>query len=146
MRMEPLMETLQKSDGEEMHLVPGERVYVVRAGQRSVVGREPISPGALLQMATQSLTPYQLSELDQKPHTMEREHGNETFRVEFTRPNGALLVTIRRNGSRVPAMTMSATPVAAAPAPAADAPTPVAETPVPTSSRRTMPPPPAATM
>ena len=38
MRMEPLMETLQKSDGEEMHLEPGERVYVVKRGQRSPRG------------------------------------------------------------------------------------------------------------
>ena len=57
MRMEPLMETLQKSDGDEMHLEPGQRVYVVKQGQRSLVGREPVSAGALLQMATQSLKP-----------------------------------------------------------------------------------------
>lgn len=110
MRMEPLMETLQKSDGDEMHLEPGERVYVLKQGQRSPVGREPVSPGALLQMATQSLKPFQLSELDRKPHTIEREHGNETFQVEFTRPNGSIVVTIRRNRSRVPPMTTSATP------------------------------------
>ena len=110
MRMEPLMETLQKSDGDEMRLEPGERVYVLKRGQRSPVGREPVSAGALLQMATQALKPFQLSELDQKPHTIERAHGNETFQVEFTRPNGAIVVTIRRNGSSVPPMTTSRRP------------------------------------
>ena len=61
-----------------MHLEPGQRVYVLKQGQRSLVGREPVSAGALLQMATQSLKPFQLSELDQKPHAIEREYGNET--------------------------------------------------------------------
>ncbi len=119
------METLQKSDGDELHLEPGERVYVLKRGQRSLVGREPVSPGALLQMAKQSLQPFQLSELDQTPHAIEREHGNETFQVEFTRPNGAIHVTIRRNGPRVPAMATPAAPVAPAPAPPTPTPSPV---------------------
>jgi len=63
--------------------------------------------------------------LDQTPHTIEREHGDETFEVEFTRPNGSIVVTIRRNGSRV---ASTATPTSPA---AADVPTPA-------------PPPPAA--
>ncbi|GMR22098.1 MAG: hypothetical protein BMS9Abin37_0426 [Acidobacteriota bacterium] len=136
MRMEPLMETLQKSDADEMHLEPGERVYVLKRGERHPVGREPVSPGALLQMATQSLKPFQLSALDQTPHAIEREHGDETFEVEFARPNGAIVVTIRRNGSRVASMTTSATPVAASPALASPgvAPTPVPMTPAPMPS------------
>ena len=125
MRMEALMETLQKSDADELYLEPGERVYVLKQGQRHPVGGEPVSPGVLLQMATQSLKPFQLSALDQTPHTIEREHGDETFEVEFTRPNGSIVVTIRRNGSRV---ASTATPTSPA---AADVPTPA-------------PPPPAA--
>ena len=134
MRMEPLMEALLKSDGEEMYLEPGERVYVLKAGERSVVGREPISPSALLQMATQSLKPFQLSELDQKTHMVEREHANETFNVEFNRPNGAIVVTIKRNGAngaaaaaptpaapRAPAAPPVSSPPPAAPAPIAPA-------------------------
>ena len=121
MRMEPLMETLQKADGEEMYLEPGERIYVLKSGERSVVGREPISPAALLQMATQSLKPFQLSELDQKTHTIEREHGNETFHVDFNRPNGAIVVTIRRNGTNgavadpAPALVTPSPPAAPSP-------------------------------
>ena len=140
MRMEPLMETLQKSDGDEMHLEPGERVYVLKQGQRNPVGREPVSPGALLQMAKQSLKPFQLSELDQNPHTIEREHGNETFQVEFTRPNGSIVVTIRRNGPRVPPMTTSATPAAAAPAVVPTLAAPVASTPMAPAPMPTPPP------
>ncbi len=76
MRMEPLMETLRKSDAEEMHLEPGERVYVVKQGQRSLVGREPVSAGALLQMAPQALKPFEVAVVDQKPQTIVRAHGN----------------------------------------------------------------------
>ena len=110
MRLEPLMETLRISNADEVHLEPGERAYVVEQGQRRPVGLEPVSPGALLQMATQSLKPFQLSALDQKPHTIEREHASETFEVEFTRPNGSIVVTIRRNGPRVAPRTTSAPP------------------------------------
>ncbi len=131
MRMEPLMETLQKSDADEMYLEPGELAYVLKQGQRQPIGSEPVSPGALLQMATQSLKPFQLSALDQSPHTIEREHGNEKFEVEFTRPNGSIVVTIRRNGSRVASTTASTPPgVAAAPTPPPPAPSPPKAAPV----------------
>ncbi len=129
MRMEPLMEALQKSDGEEMHLQPGERAYVLVDGERSFVGREPVSQGALLQLATQSLKPFQLSALDLKPHAVEREHGNETFEVEFTRPNGAIVVTIRRNGSNSPPAPTQAAPAPVASAKPAPAPSPPAAKP-----------------
>ena len=96
MRMEPLMEALKAADGEEIRLEPGEKIYMLRAGKKSFIGREPVSPGALLQMANQSLKPFQISSLDTKPYIMEREYLDESFAVEFTRPNGAIQVTIRR--------------------------------------------------
>ena len=96
MRMEPLMEALKTADGEEIRLEPGEKIYMLRAGEKSFIGREPVSPGALLQMANESLKPFQIPSLDTKPHIMEREHLDENSQVEFTRPNGAIQVTIRR--------------------------------------------------
>ena len=122
MRMEPLMETLQKSDADELYLEPGELVYVLKQGQRHAVGREPVSPGALLQMATQSLKPFQLSSLDQTPHSIERKHGDDTFEVEFTRPNGSIVVTIRRNGSRAASTTTPTSSAAAGVPPSMPAP------------------------
>ncbi len=122
------MEALKRSDAQEMRLLPGEKIFVIKGGQKSIVGREPVSQGALLQMATQSLKPFQLSALDIKPHSIDREHVGETFEIEFTRPNGAIEVTIRRTAPSAPAETPA--PVAPpAPAPQAPAPTPVAPAP-----------------
>ena len=114
------MEALKTADGEEIRLEPGERIYMLRAGEKRFIGREPVSPGALLQMANESLKPFQISSLDTKPHIMEREHLDENFQVEFTRPNGAIAVTIRRTvpvGAAAPPSTASA-PSLQAPAPA----------------------------
>ena len=111
MRMEPLMEALKAADGEEIRLEPGEKIYMLRAGEKSFIGREPVSPGALLQMANQALKAFQISSLDTKPHIMEHEHLDETFQVEFSRPNGAIQVTIRRTtpvGAAAPPSTASA--------------------------------------
>ena len=112
------MEALKTADGEEIRLEPGERIYMLRAGEKRFIGREPVSPGALLQMANQSLKPFQLSSLDTKPHIMEREHLDENFQVEFTRPSGAIQVTIRRT---VPVGAAAQTPPTA-PAPSMPSP------------------------
>jgi len=145
MRMEPLMEALVRSDAQEMRLMPGEKIFVVKGGQKSIVGREPISQGTLLQMATQSLKPFQLSSLDVKPHSVEREHVGETFEIEFTRPNGAIEVTIRRAATEAvdaaPTPTPTPPPAARPPEPAPvvaktppSAPAPAAPTPPPAAS------------
>jgi len=121
MQMEPLMEALRQAEAEKMCLEPGERIYVLKAGQRSVVGREPVSPASLVQMATQSLQAFQLSSLDVKPQTVDRVHASEKFQVEFTRPNGAIHVTIRRV---VPAPVAAATSPRIPPSPPAPATSP----------------------
>lgn len=124
MRLEPLMEALQKWNGERMHLEPGERIYIVRGGRREVLGREPVSPAALLQMATESLKPVQPSSLGGKPHSIERGHGGEVFRVKFSRPNGAITVIIERNGnaSSVTAPAVAPTTPSASPSPSVPSP------------------------
>ena len=137
MRMEPLMEALKTADGEEIRLEPGEKIYMLRAGEKSFIGREPVSPGALLQMANQALKAFQISSLDTTPHIMKREHLDETFQVEFSRPNGAIHVTIRRTapvGAAAPPSTASppATPSppiqGSMPAPSMEASPPAAPT------------------
>ena len=132
MQMEPLMETLKQTEAESMFLEPGERIYVVKAGQQRTVGREPLSPAALLKMATQSLKPFQLASLGTDPHTVERTHGNETFRIEFTRPNGTIHVRIHR--------TAPVTPKPQA-VPGPPPPRPTAATQSPAAARKPVPPP-----
>ena len=131
------MEALKTADGEEIRLEPGEKIYMLRAGEKSFIGREPVSPGALLQMANQALKAFQISSLDTTPHIMKREHLDETFQVEFSRPNGAIHVTIRRTapvGAAAPPSTASppATPsppiLESMPAPSMEASPPAAPT------------------
>ena len=77
-------------------------------------------------MATQNLKPFQLASLDQQAHSVQKEHVGESFDVEFTRPNGAIQVVIRRalsaiieEASASQEASRSATPPPVTPAPAA---------------------------
>jgi twitching motility protein PilT len=48
-------------------------------------------------MATDSLSPHVLSALNASPHRVERQQGADLFSVDFSRPNGTIHITIRRN-------------------------------------------------
>jgi twitching motility protein PilT len=137
-QMEPLLEALNKTEADEMRLEPGERIYVLKAGGKRVyIGREPVQPGTLLQMASESMSPLELSALGSSPRRIETRTGFGRFEVEFTRPNGTIHIAIRRKppidgvaanrpAALSPPRAPTPTPAVAAPPRPRPAPAPVA--------------------
>ena len=128
-RLEPLLEALKKTDAEEMRLEPGERIYVVKNGKQIPVGREPMQPQTLLQMASESLNPAELSALSDKAHRIEKLYSGERFEVMFSRPNAAVHVAVRRP-SLVPAAPPDLRVPAVTPRSDANVPPPIAAAPL----------------
>ncbi len=123
--MEPLLEALNKTEAEEMRLEPGERIYVLKAdGKRIYIGREAVQPGTLLQMASESMSPLELSGLGSSPRRVETQTGFGRFEVEFTRSNGSIHISIRRKPSPPRAAGTSSSSILPAPAPHPQSPGP----------------------
>jgi twitching motility protein PilT len=133
--LEPFLESFKKTQAEEMRLEPGQRLAMVMTGHEIPVGREPLQPGTLLQMAAEALNQQQLSALAQKAHTLTTVHSGERFEVTFSRPNGAVHISVRRTSSApaAPAPAKAPATPAAAPRPAPSAPPAPAPAAAPTS-------------
>ena len=118
--LEPFLEAFKKTEAEEMQLEPGERLSMVMSGHKIPVGREPMQPDTLLQMASESLNPAELSSLSVKAHRIATTHSGRRFEVTFSRPNGSVHIVVRKSppDDDPPAEPKSA---AAAPRPGAKA-------------------------
>jgi twitching motility protein PilT len=79
-----------------MRLEPGERLAMVMSGHKIPVGREPMLPQTLLQIATEALSPSDLSSLGKKTHQITATYAGQRFEVTFSRPNGAVHVVVRK--------------------------------------------------
>ncbi len=92
-RLTPLLDALLRSAGEEMVLIPGEKIFVNRRGQRADLGREPLSVGAieglLAEIGGGSASPSM-------PGIVRRAHAGEELAIEISRDTAGPRVTIRR--------------------------------------------------
>ncbi len=94
--LEPFLAAFKKTEAEEMRLEPGERLAMVMSGHPIPVGREPMEPQALLQMASELLKPADLSALSKKDHQVTATYSGQRFEVTFSRPNGAVTIVVRK--------------------------------------------------
>ncbi len=94
--LEPFLEAFKKTEAEEMRLEPGERLSMVMTGHKIPVGREPMQPQTLLQMASEALNPADLSALAKKAHQLTTTYSGQRFEVTFSRPNGAVHIVVRK--------------------------------------------------
>jgi twitching motility protein PilT len=119
--LEPFLEAFKKTAAEEMRLEPGERLAMVMSGHKIPVGREPMQPETLSQMASESLSPKELSALGVKDHSLETQHGGERFEVTFSRPNGAIHISVRKASPAAKTSVPEPVTKASSPPPAAPA-------------------------
>jgi twitching motility protein PilT len=97
-----------------------------------------MQPQTLLQIATEVLSPSDLSSLGNKAHQVTTTYAGQRFEVTFSRPNGAVHVVVKKASPSAGAAKETKTPAAkeakAAPKPAASAPSPAASKPAATHS------------
>lgn len=115
-KLAPLLEALQRSGAEEMHLLPGEKIYVLRSGQRLDVGREPLTTTSLEGLAAELVSTVELPAAAGAAKTVPIAHGGDAFQVEIERGRNGLSILIRR-GDGSAAATPAAPAFAMAPRP-----------------------------
>jgi twitching motility protein PilT len=110
--LEPFLQAFKKTEAEEMRLQAGERLSMVMAGHPIPVGREPLLPKNLLQMATELLGATGAAALSAASKSVETSFGGQRFEVTFTRPNGTVEVVVRKvaEGSPAPPAARPAAP------------------------------------
>jgi len=87
-RLAPLLDALRKSDAESMYLVPAEKIFVLRGGQKQYVGREALAPATTLALAGEMV-----------PEDALPGPGAEPKRLRVSQEGDAFDVWIRRTGS-----------------------------------------------
>ena len=127
--LEPFLEAFKKTEAEEMQLEPGERLCMVMSGHKIPVGREPLQPQTLLQMASEALTPAEMSSLAIKTHKVATTYSGQGFEVTFSRPNGTIHIAVRKSSPAAARPAEKPKAPAAAPRPAASVSPPAAPRP-----------------
>jgi twitching motility protein PilT len=103
--IEPLMDALEKSGAEEMHLEPDQPIYILRDGQRQNLGREGVQQNTLERLVAEVLGAADGS-VASSPKSIAR--GGKTFSIASERLNGTLKIRIRRVGSSMETSTPGA--------------------------------------
>jgi twitching motility protein PilT len=122
-RIGPLLDALRRSDAEEMRLVPGERIFVLRRGQRQDVGREPLAPATTRALALELFPTGDLESLSPgEPRGMSVSHEGEPFDVRIEGREDGIVLALKRTVETVTRVEVVA-PVVAAPRLEASVPT-----------------------
>lgn len=92
----PLIDALKKHDAEEMRLEVGERIFLMKAGVRQDVGREPLQGLTLERMAVGVLGTDGVKAVAASPRTVTMTRDDENYQVSFRSSSGAIAIRIRR--------------------------------------------------
>ncbi|MGH9441468.1 MAG: type IV pilus twitching motility protein PilT [Thermoanaerobaculia bacterium] len=109
-RLVPLLEALVRSAADEMILIPGEKIFARRKGQRLELGREALSAGAVEGVVSEIAVGIPGSG---EAGTVPWMNGGNNFEIEISRSPSGPSITIRR--SPIPASVGSPPPPSGAP-------------------------------
>lgn len=93
-----LFDAIGKTNADEMRLVIGEKIHIIRRGHRQDVGKEPLRVANMEPLALELLLPEELRTLRDQPRTVRREHGGNGFLLEVSRGVEGIAITIRPEG------------------------------------------------
>jgi twitching motility protein PilT len=112
-RLDPLVDALKKTEADEVRLVAGERIYLMRAGRRIEIGREPLQQASLLALAGEVLDPKDLVAVQKEKRSAQVERKGEPIEVTVQTVAGVLTISVKR----APPLKTAAPPVPVAPKP-----------------------------
>ncbi len=95
-RLDPLIDALRKTDSDEVKLIVGEKIHVMKQGRRQDIGREPLQAPSLQAVAAELLRPDEIVAVRTTPRTVRTERNGEAYEVDFKAIGSALSMTIRR--------------------------------------------------
>ncbi len=96
-RLDPLVDALKKTEAEEVRLVAGERIHLMRAGKRIDIGREPLQSSSMLALAGEVFEPKDVAAIMQKEkRSIVVERSGEKIEVTVQALAGVLTLTVKR--------------------------------------------------
>ena len=109
-RWRPLLDAFVRSRAEEMRFVPGEKIFIVRQGQRLDLGREPLAVATIDSLVAEipDIPPAAVGKFPLVS-------GNEAFVVAIERGEDTVLMAVRQ--TERPVIAVPAPPPAPAPEP-----------------------------
>ena len=93
-RFAQLFDALTRTQSDELRLLDGERIYVLRGGARQDVGKEPVRAASIDVLVAELLPPDKIRNLDISPQTVRVEHEGRAFFVSMRRNAAGVTVAI----------------------------------------------------
>jgi twitching motility protein PilT len=90
-----LFDAMQKTQADELRMIAGEKIHILKKGVRQDIGKEPLRAANIDPLAMEALTPAQLQGIDAGGRTVTREHGGKSYAIAITRMVSGISVTIK---------------------------------------------------
>ena len=102
-RLDPLVDALKKTEADEVRLVSGERIHLMRQGKRIDIGREPLQQASLHALAAEVMEQKDVAAIMQKEkRSAVVDKGGEKIEVIAQTLAGVLTLTVKRAGKGAP--------------------------------------------
>ena len=102
-RIDPLVDALKKTEADEVRLVSGERIHLMRQGKRIDIGREPLQQASLMALASEVLEQKDVAAVMQKEkRSAIVDRGGEKIEVTAQTLAGVMTLTVKRAGKAAP--------------------------------------------
>ncbi len=95
-RLDPLVDALKKTEADEVRLVAGEKIFLMRGGRRIEIGREPLQQASLLALAAEVLDAKDVAAVAKEKRSAQVERGGEKIEVTVATLAGILTITVKR--------------------------------------------------
>lgn len=91
----PLVDAIKKMSATELHLVPGERIFVIRKGKRRDIGRDPVNPASIDKLVAELLGESGLTAARARPQSRRTETDGLVFDLIATSGANGLSACLR---------------------------------------------------
>ncbi len=102
-RFAPLFDAITKMQADELRLISGERIYVLRSGARQDLGKEPLKAANIDPLVMEVLSPERVAALGATPHVARLDHAGAGFFVAIRRNATGTTVVITPESKGPPA-------------------------------------------
>jgi twitching motility protein PilT len=98
----PLFDALKKTAADELRLMVGEKIHIVRKGVRQDIGKDALKPGNIDPLAQEALPPEDLRALASGPKTARIDHQGTPFFVTIARTAAGTTISIALEAKTTP--------------------------------------------
>jgi twitching motility protein PilT len=107
----PLFDAIKKTNADELRLITGEKIHIVRKGARQDIGKEPLKPVNVDPLAAEVLSADDIRDLVHGPKTVRVDHQGTGFFLTVARSASGLTIAVALESAGPPAALSPLPPV-----------------------------------